>query len=215
MQTARALLAAGVGEAARAEARRAVALEPGSAKAYIQLAEVLKHDLVGRLMQKGFDGEGAVAAYRKALGLDSNDHETRANLAILLEYNRSGIRYGLGSKLDEALVEYKKIIDKLASLGVPQNYGVALLWAGHFQELRDYLAKQPDNEGNSTLRICAEALLKGTKSALQQAGEVSGVAAKQRVLASAGQTLIAIRRYELAADIFEAAAAAAQNPAAV
>jgi len=215
MQTARALLAAGVGEAARAEAQRAVALEPASAKAYVQLAEVLKHDLVGRLMQKGFDADGAAAAYRKALELDPTDHETRANLAILLEYNRSGVRYAPGAKLEEALVEYKKILDKLASLGAPQNYGIALLRVGRFQELRDYLAKQPDNEGNYILRVCVEAIRGGLKAAMQQAAEVSGVTEKQRVLVSAGQTLLAIRQYELAADLFEASAAGSQNPAAV
>ena len=50
---------------------------------------------------------------------------------------------------------------------------------------------------------------------MQHAGEVSSFEAKQRILASAGQTLIAIREYSSAADIFEAGAAGTQNPAAV
>jgi tetratricopeptide (TPR) repeat protein/transglutaminase-like putative cysteine protease len=215
MQTARALLAAGAGNTARAEARRAVALEPASAKAYVQLAEVLTHDLVGRPMAKGYDQAGAVAAYRKALELDPKDDETRANLAILLEYNRAAIRYGQGGTLEEALVEYKQIVDKLAALGLPDNYGIALLRAGHPRELRDYLLKQPDSENNGMLRVCAEAMLNGSEAGLRAAGAVSGVQAKQRVLASAAQTLLSVRRYELAADMFEAVAAGAPNPAAM
>lgn len=215
LQNARAMLAAGAGNAARAEARRAVALEPDNAQAYVQLAEVLKHDLVGRPMEKGFDRDGAAAAYRKALELDPSDNETRANLAILLEYDTSAIRYGEGAKVNEAIDEYKKILDKLAGLGVPQNYAIALFRGGRAEELRDHLRRQPDSELNQVLKVCAEALLAGSKAAASRASEVSGVNAKQRVLASAGQTLIAVRQYELAADLFEAAAVGAPNPAAV
>jgi tetratricopeptide (TPR) repeat protein/transglutaminase-like putative cysteine protease len=215
MQAARAMLAAGAGESARAEARRAVAMEPGSAKAYIQLAEILKHDLVGRPLEKGFDPDGAAAAYRKALELDPKDHETRANLAILLEFNRSGVRYGAGSRLEEALVEYKKIAEQLAGLGLPQNYAVALLRAGHYPVLKEYLEKQPDSESNLALRVCAEAMLKGSKAAVQSSGSVSGVEARQRVLSSAAQTLVSMRQYALAADVFEETMAGAANPAAL
>jgi tetratricopeptide (TPR) repeat protein len=215
MQTARALLTAGVGDAARAEARRAVALEPASAKAYVQLAEVLEHDLVGRSMQKGFDAAGAAAAFRKALELDPADNETRGNLAILLEHNQAGVRYGPGAKLDDALGEYKKILDKLPALGLPANYAIALLRAGRYRELKDYLAKQPDNETNQTLRVCAEAMLNGAKAGIQQAGEVSGVEARQKILGSAAQTLMILRQYELAAALFEAAATGHSAPAAL
>src|SRR5262249_31740496 len=163
-------LAAGAGNAARAEARRAVTLEPNNAQAYVQLAEILTHDLVGRPLEKGFDRDGAAAAYRKALELNPSDSETRARLAILLEYDASAIRYGEGARLDEAIDEYKKIIDKLAGLGIPQNYAVALFRAGRAEELRDHLRRQPDNELNHVLKVCAEALLGGSKAAVSRAG---------------------------------------------
>jgi len=215
MQTARALLAAGVGDAARAEARRAVAMEPGSSKVYVQYAEILTNDLIGRPVQKGFDADGAAEAYRKALELDPKDDETRAQLAILLEYNTAGDRYGAGAKLDQAIAEYKKLGDNLAALNMPQNYPIAMVRAERMAELKEYLNKQPDTEHNRALLVCAEAVLSGSKVAVQRAGEVSSFDAKQRILASAGQTLIAIREYALAADIFEAGAAGTQNPAAV
>jgi len=31
---------------------------------------VLKHDLIGRVLKKGMDYDGAIAAYRKAIALD-------------------------------------------------------------------------------------------------------------------------------------------------
>jgi tetratricopeptide (TPR) repeat protein len=214
-QNARALLAAGAGEAARAEARRAAEMEPDSPKAQIELADVLKHDLIGRLMEKGFDRDGAEKAYRRALEIDPDDVNTRANLAILLEYDASGNRYASGSKLAEAIEEYKKILDKLPAIQLAQNYSVALFQAGRMDDLRVYLRNQPDNDSNQALLVCTDAALNGSKAAIERAGGASGEGGKQRVLVSAAQSLIAVRRYELAADLLEAAAVGAPNPAAI
>jgi tetratricopeptide (TPR) repeat protein/transglutaminase-like putative cysteine protease len=213
MQAARAMLAAGAGETARAEAKRAVELEPSSARGYVQLAEVLKHDLVGRSMEKGLDRDGALAAYRKALELDPSDDETRANLAILLEFDESGHRYGRGAKLDESIAEYEKILDKLQKFGVARNYPVVLLRAGRIKELKAYLEKEPESETNQILRVCADAILSGTEAGVRRAGDVSGVDAKRRVLSSAAQTLLSVRQYELAAGLMASASAGAGNPA--
>ncbi len=190
-------------------------MEPASAAAWLQLAEVLKNDLVGRPVERGMDRDGAVEAYKKALELQPNNSETHANLAILLEYNNAGIRYGSGARLEEAIVEYEKILDKLAALNIPQNYPIVLLRAGNAQKLKDYVRKQKDSEVNQTLAVCAEALLNGSKAALDRAGKVSGVAAKQKILGSATQMLISIRRYNLAADLLEAGANGSGNPAGV
>ena len=70
---ARALLAGGMGEAAREEARRAVQLEPRLAPAWRHLGWVLQHDELGRRFGPGFDRAGALAAYRKAKELDPKD----------------------------------------------------------------------------------------------------------------------------------------------
>ncbi|WP_321476701.1 DUF3857 domain-containing protein [uncultured Paludibaculum sp.] len=214
-QTARALLAAGGGSSARAEARQAVAMEPKSAEGFIQLAEILKNDMVGRPMAKGLDAAGAVEAYRKALEIKPSDDKTRANLAILLEHNADGVRYGPGARLVEARAEYEKMLDKLAGLGVPQNYPVLLFRMGKSLELRDYLKKQPDSEVNQALRICADAMLEGSQVAIRTAGELAGAGAKVQRLTTAGQSLIIAREYGLAADLLEAGAAGSANPAGV
>jgi Flp pilus assembly protein TadD len=81
------LLAAGLAEAARAEAHTATQMDPNSALAEKTLAEILEYDLVGRKLRPGSDYVGAEAAFRAAEKLDPEDKATVANLAILLEYN--------------------------------------------------------------------------------------------------------------------------------
>ena len=66
-QIARALLAAGLGESAREEARNGIAMQPASAAAHATLGFVLQHDLLGRLRKKGFDYAGAEAEYLNAI----------------------------------------------------------------------------------------------------------------------------------------------------
>ena len=58
-------------------------------------------------VRRGSDYEGAAKAFRAAQQLDPEDHEITGNLAVLLEHNQEGERYGTGAKLDEALVEYE------------------------------------------------------------------------------------------------------------
>ena len=90
LQMANVLLEAGMGEAARDEARLAVKLDPNSALAERVLADILKHDLVGRNLRAGSDLSGAAEAYREAIRLDPDDNTAQGDLAILLEYDAGG-----------------------------------------------------------------------------------------------------------------------------
>src|SRR5262249_48008681 len=73
--------------------------------------------------------------------------------------------------------------------------------------------KQTNDSHTQVLRICAEGMLNGSAAAIRQADQVSGVQPRQQMLASAAQTLLVVRQYALAADLFEAPNQTANAPA--
>jgi tetratricopeptide (TPR) repeat protein/transglutaminase-like putative cysteine protease len=213
-QLSLALLEAGAGEMARAEARRAVELEPASAAAWNNLGWVLRHDPIGRQDQKGADFAGAAAAYRKGKKLDPKDYVGRGNLAIALEYNPDGVRYGKGAPLDQAIAEYQEMKDKLAELGAPDNLAYALMRAHRFSDLRVHLQTLDNADTRRTLNAVADAALDGTAKAIGNARKAGDDAQRNQALLSAGQNLLQIRMYDLAADLFAEGAKAAPQPGA-
>jgi transglutaminase-like putative cysteine protease/Flp pilus assembly protein TadD len=207
LQLASVLLDAGMGEAARSEARLAVKLDPNSALAERVLAYVLKHDLVGRNLRAGSDLNGAAEAFRAAIKLDPDDHETQGNLAILLEYDPVGRRYGGQSKMKEAIAEYRKLgQDKLNDLGAANNLAFALFYGGEPDGA--IKAAQALNPQPNALIAASEAVLHGSKTGLAEANKrASDDAAYKETARSAGEMLTNIRQYSLAADFLEAGAA--------
>ena len=92
---------------------------------------------MGRQFRPGSNYTAAEAAYRAAEKLDPADKANIANLAILLEYNRWGLRYGPGARLSDAVAEYRKLTaEDLAGLGVQNNLAFALFYGGEFMEAR-------------------------------------------------------------------------------
>jgi tetratricopeptide (TPR) repeat protein len=207
LQMANVLLDAGMGEAARAEARLAVKLDPNSAVAERVLAYVLKHDLVGRNLRAGSDLDGAAEAFRAAIKLEPDDHETQGNLAILLEYDPVGRRYGRQSKMKEAIAEYRKLgQDKLTDMGIANNLAYALFYGGDPDGA--IKAAQTLNPQPAALLAASEAVLHGSKTGLAEANKRSSDdAAFKETARTAGEMLMNIRQYSLAADFLEAGAA--------
>jgi len=204
LQLAQAFLTAGLGESARSEAQTAVKLEPTSALAEKTLADILEYDSVGRLYRPGSDYVGAEAAYRAAIVLDPDDKTNIANLAVLLERDRWGLRYGPSARLKDALVEYRKLTpEKLAEFGMQNNISYALYYDGQFAEARktaEALNPQP-----AALIVACEAALHGSAAAITEARKRTGQEEKfKEVASSAGQLLINLRRYTDGADLEEA-----------
>jgi tetratricopeptide (TPR) repeat protein/transglutaminase-like putative cysteine protease len=207
LQVAKVLLEAGMGEAARAEARQAVKLDPNSAPAERTLADILKHDLVGRDMRAGSDWAEAAEAYRAAIKLDTEDHTAQASLAIMLEHDPVGRRYGDQAKMKEAIAEYQKLgQDKLVELGLTNNLVFALFYGGDPDgaiKAAETLNPQP-----TALIAASEAILHGSKAGLAEANKRSTDDASFKGVAhTAGEMLMRIRQYPLAADFLEAGAA--------
>ncbi|HET6177514.1 MAG TPA: DUF3857 domain-containing protein [Candidatus Sulfotelmatobacter sp.] len=206
LQIAETLLAAGMGEAARSEARAAVKLEPTSALAQKTLGDILQYDLVGRKLYPGSDFDGAVEAMRTAVKLDPDDKATVGNLAILLEHNREGMRYGTGAKLTEAISTYRTLTtEKIAGLGLQNNLAFALFYAGEFAEARKN-AETLNPQPNSLIVAC-EAALHGSQAGLAEAKRRSeGEDRFRETVKSAGEMLMNLRKYLVAADLLEAGA---------
>jgi transglutaminase-like putative cysteine protease/Flp pilus assembly protein TadD len=207
LRLAKALLAAGLAEGARAEARTATQLDPNSALAQKTLAEILEYDVVGRKFRLGSDYAGAEAAFRAAEKLDPEDKATVANLAILLEYDHWGLRYGSGAKLRDAVAEYKKLTaEQRTDLGIQNNLPFALFYASDFSEAEK--AAQASNAQPIALIVACEAILNGKEAGMAEARKrTPGDEQFRQVARNAGEMLENLRKYSLAADFIEAGAA--------
>ena len=206
LELATVLLDAGMGEAARAEAREAVKLDPKSALAQKTLAQILKHDLVGRDLRAGSDLAGAAAAYRAATELDPDDNSTRADLAILLEYDPVGRRYSRQAPLKDAVTEYEKLgQDKLSELELSNNLAFARFYAGDYAGACQ--AGQALNPEPKALLAACIAAQQGSKAGMAEVNRRAGDEnAFKETAHTAGEMLMNVRQYPLAADFLEAGA---------
>jgi len=209
---ARALLAGGMGDAARDEIHRAIAIEPAYAGGHQTLGVILEYDLLGRPMRKGFDLPGAIAALRKAKELDPKDIDVRAQLAKILEYGDDGILFGRRNKVVEAIDEYKGIANDLKDTRLDGELMLALAHAGRYAELREFAKTTKNTEQRDLARIIAAAALQGSEAALKEAGSLDATTRKAR-LSGAAQTLMSLRLYKVAADLMDRAGGRAAHRA--
>lgn len=166
-QISLALLAGGMGEAARTEARLAVQLEP-SATSYRNLGWILEHDIIGRRFRTGYDRDGAISAYKKAIELDPSDLGARGDLAILLEFDAEGERYTSQPDLEEAIRQYKSFGDKLSDYGLQNNVAFDLMYAHRWGELHEEALKLKSSSARPYLLLVARAAMDGSAAAIQR-----------------------------------------------
>lgn len=209
-RSATALLKAGLGEAARAEALEATRIAPTLAHAWHILGNVLNYDLAGRLHSPGMDRPGAIAAYRKTIELEPDRWTAHMDLAITLEHDASGFRYLSKEGLAEAIEIYKRIDEEKSNLPITENLLFALFHAGRFQELADIAPARKSTPKSRMLLIATRAMLEGAPAALRQAQSISVDADRQTALDTAGRLVAQRRNYPVAADLI--AAAAQGNP---
>lgn len=208
---ARALLDAGIGDAAKAEALKATELDPKSSVAFASLGWVLEHDSLGVRFGKGFDLAGAIAALKHAAELDAEDNDPRLDLAILYEFNARGIRYAADANLPAAIAAYKELIarvkgkDEAKYNGFTDNLVYALLFARQFKELDDLLATLPDDGNRVVVAIGSAAAQRGAKAGIERADKGSGSTdVRNKNLRTAASMLAQLRQYSEAADLLAA-----------
>jgi tetratricopeptide (TPR) repeat protein len=217
-QFAHALLTAGLGEEARKVAKEATTLDPNSAVAYSTLGNVLKHDLIGRLLKKGMDFDGAVSAYKKSIALDPKETDTRANLALMLEYNTEGVRYGDRAPLKEAVQVLRdlKKLDEDYERTYEDNILYDLWYAHDYQGVLDYASTLPTNPTRKGLTLGAIAALQGSDAALKKSLEITtDDHERSNALVNAGNALLRVRKYQECAALIAAGAHGQNNEAQV
>jgi tetratricopeptide (TPR) repeat protein len=215
IDVAHALLEAGFGTLARAEAKKAIDIEPKSAKAHQMLGLALTNDLVGRDFGKGFDLEGAIRELRKAKELDPKDIQNRAELATVLQYSAAGDRYGTGAHLADAVAEYVSLKKEKGQVNedfIDREIMMMYVHTQQFKELKELVAKTKDTEKKDAMSLVAVTALEGSAAGIK-ASEALELTKRRPALSAAGATLLELRRYPEATELLSAAAQGAPNAA--
>ncbi len=221
LQLARALLDAGIGSEAQAEALRATQLDPKLSAAFAQYGWTLEHNALGERFGKGFDLPAAIAAYNRAIELDPDDNDPRFDLAILKEFDARGERYAADSDLPGAIQGYKDLIDRNKSKGEAalapyrENMMYAMLYARQYTELDAMIASLPSTNSHRQLSIASVTAQHGAPAGIAEAdqGNVAQTERNQNLI-GAGNLLANLGLYTQAADVTTAGMAGATDAAA-
>ena len=206
IRLARAYLTVGLGQAARAAARRATEINPQSVEAYNALGFVLQHDVLGRKRYPGFDLQGAVAAYERAIELDEDHFEARGDLAILLEYDELGYRYNPGANLEKAINHYRYIRDEIKNENLDFNLYTTMAFANQFDELLTLLGKTDLNESEKMFRILAITGSQGREAGYSELTSLSDMENRETLYVGTGGMLVKLGLFHEAVAFFRKAA---------
>ena len=205
-QIAEAVLAAGLGQVARDEAKRALSADPKSAEGERVLGWTLEHDLIGRRFGTGADITGAEQAYRRAIALDPKSVVARASLAILLEYDASGQHTYPVARLPEVVRIYEAI-EKDGDKTFAINQTLALLHQENFKAVIERARTASSTNEQSAALLASLAATQGAAAALREAGaRLVGNAQRAEILRLTGAELLRLRRYPEAAAFYDQAA---------
>ncbi|HEX7839066.1 MAG TPA: DUF3857 domain-containing protein [Kofleriaceae bacterium] len=213
-QLATVLLRAGAGEAARREARKAVAMAPADAGALVVLGWVLSFDTLGRAYTYNWDRAGAIAALEKARKLDPKRLGAAVSLAHVLERDPSGRLYE-NADLSGAAEAWRAALE----LDKTDEHALALarvlVWSGDFAGAEKVARTAKDSEERDKWIVTAIACSGGAQAAIQAAGGLRSGASRNQLLTGAGWTMLLLQRYDLARELLSESGILASAPAAV
>ncbi|HEY0140796.1 MAG TPA: DUF3857 domain-containing protein [Thermoanaerobaculia bacterium] len=204
VEIAKALLAGGMGDAAREQIRKAIALEPNYPRAWRMQGIILQHDLFARPYRKGFDLAGAIAAYRKAKELDPKDEDIRAEYAKLLELGEEGLLFGRNAKIEEAVAEFRALITDFDDTRYQPELYLALSRLERFDELKKEVETAEIPLQRSLWRVVSIAATENSAAAIREAASTDQ-SQRRELLRNAAGVLASLRRYPVAADLMEEA----------
>ena len=198
---------AGMGEQARLAVANATRVAPTNSFAFSAQAWVLHHNTIGVDYGNGFDYDGSLASYRKAIELDPKDLDARQSLANLLEYGRDGVRYAPTAQLSLAIDAYRYIQQHQRPLhqDVVNNLAIDLFYAGRYEEAIKELSGLPGTPENLGVILASTAALQGSPTAITLSNRIEGDEQRRKdALTFAAEGLWNRRFYTQAADLLTA-----------
>jgi tetratricopeptide (TPR) repeat protein len=204
MRASRDLVALGLVDEARDEARKAAQLEPKNPRAFSNLGTILEFGELGKRFSAGMDRAGALRAHREAIRLDPKDKWLLSSVAYLSEVNDEGQRYGRGADLATAIATYRELLDEYPNWRDGQALLVQALWQdGQFEEIEPVAARIPDVRYTATLRFAARAKVKGVDMALRENAGRGDASSRRMPIQGAIPMLWMQRDYALARELIE------------
>jgi len=130
------LLDAGIGDKARAEALEATVLAPKSAAAFSALGWASEFNIIDVRFGRGFDWQGAIAAWQKAKALNPKDTDAHLQLIDLYEHDANGFRYSSASRLADAIRELRELqqLDKSLATQYEDHLRIDQIYAHQLQD---------------------------------------------------------------------------------
>jgi hypothetical protein len=202
---AESLVTAGIGAAAREEARRATELDAKSAWAWQTLGLARMHDDFGRFMGRGNDPFEAEAALRKAVEIDPGLHIARWYLAVTLEHGSGPRRYAPGPRLKEAAEHYRTLrAAEYPEPALPANLLLTLAYLDNWQEVISLSGELQPSLVRNAMSVAAVAATANVATAKAKAVELAeSDEARRDVLLNASDVLNNTRRYAASAELLE------------
>ena len=202
---ANALLSAGLGDAARAEAQKATEVDPKSAVAWQTLGWTMEHDSFGRPTQGNWSQPEAEKGWRKAMELEPDNILFSAGLAEVLGYNAQGFLLGSGSRLKEAIALYREILKRQPNPPAESALTITLVYDNQLDAAREEARKCTD-EQRQLMNAVITTLQEGSARAIVNAqGDVPDASSRARVLAQTAFEMLRLRRYDDARTLLAAA----------
>jgi len=199
------LVSAGMGAAARDEARKATELDPNSADAWQMLGYARMHDDFGRFMGPGCDALAAQTALKRAVEIDPKAQVARWNLAVALEYGSGTRRYALGPLLKEAADHYRTLrTQKYQQPELPVNLLFTLVYSDNWQEVISLSGELQPSLLRNAMWVAAVAATENVAAAKTKALELGDSdEVRRNILFNASDVLNNARRYATSAELLE------------
>jgi tetratricopeptide (TPR) repeat protein len=201
-QLAEAYRVAGMGAAARRQARLGTKIEPTSGDAFAMLAWQLRHDTLGRA--GGFDAshKDAIAAYRDALKRTPDHLGALESLAFLLASDTpQGVPPSRRDLLEAiALRRQAKQVGKTNEYDL--DIATGLFLAGDYAQAERAARALPESESRSALLLASIAATRGGKAAVDASSALGLGPNRKKVLTEVVAKLLRQRRYDAMREVF-------------